>query len=131
MARPRKVWPSLCCIVCDIKLLYRQSFFLKQAAGRVHIDLFDLPQLLHGGGLGLRGDRGADHAVDHGLEGIRRQSIQIQEVLLTDIPSYTTPARGMPCPAAKISAWSRMDTTACIRESAPMMVPALPASSRK
>ena len=32
------------------------------------------------------GDRGTDHAVDHGLEGIRRQSVQIQEVLLTDIP---------------------------------------------
>ena len=29
MARPRKVWPSLCCIVCDIKLLYRQSLFPK------------------------------------------------------------------------------------------------------
>ena len=29
---------------------------------------------------------GTDHAVNHGLEGIRRQSVQIQEVLLTDIP---------------------------------------------
>ena len=86
MARPRKVWPSLCCIVCDIKLLYRQSLFPKQAAGRVYVDLFDLPQLLHGSSLFLWGDRGTDHAVDHGLEGIRRQSVQIQEVLLTDIP---------------------------------------------
>ena len=56
MARPRKVWPSLCCIVCDIKLLYRQSLFPKQAAGRVYVDLFDLPQLLHGSSLFLRGD---------------------------------------------------------------------------
>ena len=69
-----------------MKLLYRQGLFPKQAAGRVHVDLFDLPQILHGSSLFLWGDRGTDHAVDHGLEGIRRQSIQIQEVLLSDIP---------------------------------------------
>ena len=75
----------MCCIVCDIKLLYRQSLFLKQAAGRVHIDLFDLPQLLHGGGLGLRRDGSANCLVDHGLETLQRQSAQILEVLLPDV----------------------------------------------
>ena len=76
--------------------------------------------------------------VDHGAEILPGQLCQIHELLLSDIPQeggdlgvVDNARQGIPCPAAKISAWSRMDTTACIRLRAPMMVPAPPASSRK
>ena len=136
MARPRKVWPSLCCIVCDIKLLYRQSLFPKQAAGRVYVDLFDLPQLLHSSSLFLWGD---GELTMRSIMALRASAVRASRSRSS--PDRYTAGKRRPWVihhARQRDALSggedqrvgRMDT-ACIRESAPMMVPALPASSRK
>ena len=69
-----------------LKYLTENGLHAQQAAGRFHIDLFRLPQLSDCGFLLLRRDGGGGHAVNHGFEPIRRQRIQIGEVLLTDIP---------------------------------------------
>ena len=72
--------------MCNAEILDRKRVTRPAGGGPFPIDLFRLPQFSDGGFLLLRGDGGGGHAVNHGFEQIRRQRIQIGEVLLTDIP---------------------------------------------